>query len=92
MPLLPPKRNPAKTSDSAQSPEPKPQFPGCATMFLSGVILLLVSMGIVGVLVLFGVDLNAKFWLVFPIFAFTGAFMLRLARMIQSYMEKNEED
>ena len=77
--------------DQAQAPVPQKTYPGCSTFILAVVVLLLVSMGIVGVLLLAGVNLHDRFWVVFLIFAGVGAFMSPLARKIQYYLEKKDE-
>lgn len=75
----------------AQTPAPKSAFPGCSTLILSLVILLMVSLAIVGLLLMVGVNLHDRFVLVFIIFAAVGAFMSPLARRLKPYLEKKDE-
>ncbi len=85
-------KNPPETTDGRdRNPPPVRTNPGCSILILSGIILLIVSMGIVGFLFLIGVDLHQKFWLVFFIFAGVGAFMYQLARVLQAVLVKKEE-
>lgn len=85
-------RNPtAASGHQARNQPPERVNPGCSILILSGIILLIVSMGIVGILFLIGLDLHEKFWLVFFIFAAVGAFMYQLAKIIQNVLVKKGE-
>lgn len=87
MPLIPPsgsapdKQNIAQKQSECASP--RYGYPGCLTVVVPGLILLVVSLIIVGSLWLGGVDLQRRFFLVLGIFAVVGAFMLQLARRLQ---------
>ncbi|MDQ7784019.1 MAG: hypothetical protein RDU20_14140 [Desulfomonilaceae bacterium] len=89
------KRDDRSTSKSSGSrigsPSPERANPGCSILFLSGIILLIVSLGIVGLLFLLGVDLHGRFWAVFFIFACAGAFMYQLAKIIQKMLVEKKE-
>ncbi len=85
-------KNPSgEAGSTARNAPPERPNPGCSLLILSGIILLIVSMGIVGLLLLIGVDLHQKFWLVFAIFAVSGAFMYQLAKRLQTILARKDE-
>ncbi len=76
----------AEPPDSA---EPSPH-PGCSTSLLAGVLVLLFSLLVIGVMWLVGMDVRNNFYLTLGVFVVLGAFMNRVAYRLQAYLNRRE--
>lgn len=72
-------------------PELSPH-PGCSTSILAGVLVLLFSLFVIGVMWLVGLDVRNNFYLTLGVFVIFGAFMNRVAYKLQAYFNRRERE